>query len=911
MKRGKTRTILIFAVLAIALVNVYPTIGWMTLTAEQRADRLEQWRLEDADAGKPNYFKDTWKNLRRWSQCDRDRVINLGLDLQGGIHMIFGLRMDAKMDDLKERYPNWKEEDLIQRAQDETLQRIERRINEFEAKEPLIQAMGTDQIQIQLPGERDLERAKEIITRIAYLEFYLLAGQDKTLSVLKAIDGHFNKDFAPRLQRSGLGSVQPFEIKPEQYAIVQDMVKEAKKVEGLIPEDAMLAFSRKPKEWAKNQNYLMYVLEAPRAMSGEGLERAIAMRDEQSAGDRFKILFELDIDSGRQFGELTEANTGRNLAVVVDGVVESAPTINSTIYTSGEITGSFDGYEARDLAIALTSGAMNVPLDEDMTGVVGPTLGSASIQKGVYSAVIGLAIVILFMAIYYRYAGIVADLALMVNALLVIAALAYFNATLTLPGIAGMILTIGMAVDANVLIFERIREEVRNGKSVLASIDSGFARATVTILDANVTTLIAAAVLMEFGTGPIEGFAVTLSIGVCTSVFAALIVSRAMFDFAADKGLLKNLTMMSVVKPETKVKFLEKRRVAVIVSIVVIGIGLAMFGVRGNDNFGVDFNPGTSMVVNLQAPGVLAETDVSRALTDAGFTNPSVVDYEKEDSDSANQFLIRVDETGEEEDASEGAAEAAVSEPAEEEAPEQMADATSLVSQRIEEALVAAGVCDSVETVKVDTVGPAVGKQLKRDAVWAIAVAMIFIIAYLWFRFELKFAVGAVVALMHDVLVTVGLFALFQRQISLPVVAALLTIIGYSLNDTIVVFDRIREDLRLYRGRGLSFAEILNISINQTLSRTLLTSLTTLFVVMVLWIFGGEVIRDFSFALIAGVIVGTYSSVFIASPVVYLWQKIQGKHLAHPGQSGGNRPSGGNRRKRKKKSGSDDAKATT
>ena len=771
--------------------------------------------------------------------------------------------------------------------QEETLNKIKRRVNEFEAKEPIIQALGNSQIQIQLPGQKDPDRAKDLIMRAAYLEFYMLAGMDKTLDVMRAVDQHFDNKFAPRVRRPGLGEVQPFEVPLTEIDVVREMIEEAEATPGVIPEGVRLALGREPKPWAEKQCYFMYILDAPAAMSGEGLRYAVPRPDEQRGGDRWRILFQFDAISSRTFGEVTAANVGRNMAMVVDNVVESAPRINEAIYGSGEITGDFEPYEARDLAIALNSGSMDVPITEDMTGVVGPGLGADSIRKGVVSAIVGLIIVMAFMAFYYRAAGIVANLALASNALLVVGALAYFDATLTLPGIAGMILTIGMAVDANVLIFERIREEIRNGRSLLASIDTGFARATVTILDANVTTLIAAAVLWEFGTGPIKGFAETLMIGVCSSVFAALIVSRALFDFLADRNWLAKLGMMSFLKDETHIKFLDRRKMAFILSGSVILLGLVVFAARGSDNLGVDFRTGTNMIVNLKTDAELTEEEVRVALAEAGFEDAGVVAYERTDADTRNQFLIRISE------ATLGGVAQKTGTPEEDGAP--ATDFT--VSGRVEDTL--ASLCDEVVTEKIDTVGPAVGKRLKWDALLSISVALMFIIAYLWFRFELKFAVGAVVALLHDVLITVGLFALTDRELSLPVVAALLTIIGYSLNDTIVVFDRVREDLRLYRGRGMTYAEVMDISINQTLSRTILTSVTTLFVVVVLFLFGGQVINDFAFALMAGVVVGTYSSIFVASPVVYFWQKLQGKHTL-PHRGGGESGSTSSRRKKKK-----------
>jgi SecD/SecF fusion protein len=663
--------------------------------------------------------------------------------------------------------------------------------------------------------------------------------------------------------------------------------------DGLVPEDKVILFSKRPNPWDSVKRYQLYLLDKEPLMTGEGLTQAVARQDPQSLDGSYHIMFELNAASGRRFGEVTEANTGRNMAIVVDNVVESAPVIREKISGSGVISGRFSMEESRDLAIALSSGSMPAPIREDFTGVVGASLGADSVRKGVFSAMVGMILVVIFMIAYYRMAGVIANIALLFNAITIVAVMAYFNATLTLPGIAGLILTIGMAVDANVLIYERIREEIRNGRSILASIDNGFARARITILDANVTTLIAAAVLMQFGTGPIEGFAVTLMIGVVTSVFAALVVSRAVFDLLAARGLLGKLTMTSIFKAESKVGFLEKRRIAGMLSLAVIAIGVIAFGVRQANPpgmFGVDFTTGTNMVVNLHGDTRVDVGSVRGELAKVGYADAIVQRYDQGDDADLNRFMIRIPLVETAPTDGEAAQEAVTAE----------SDTVSSKVQQALEALAAPASSEGitpVELEQVETVGPAVGKQLLVDAISAIIYSMIFIVIYLWFRFELKFALGAVAALVHDVLITLAVFALLQRQISLNVVAALLTIIGYSLNDTIVVFDRIREDMRLYRGRSLSYLEIMNLSINQTLSRTILTSATTLIVVLILFLFGGPVINDFALALLTGVIVGTYSSIFIASPVAYYIQKFQGRNAGATAADTKNQ--GGRRRRRR------------
>ncbi len=899
MKNPTLRALLIAAVLVWAIIYVYPTIGWMTLSSEERERRTEEWQQQDLDRRDVGIINGFVSGFQRWARFDRDWVINLGLDLQGGINMVVGFDITQAEAQLVESFPDdWTRTDILRHFQEQTLRTIQRRVFEFQSTEPIITRLGEDKIQVQLPGERDLDRARDLIFKSAYLTFHLVAMPDEQREVFLAIDRHFettrNINFMGLLQTPIEGPY--LWIPQENIDRVRTLVEEARQVEGLIPEGRDIAFSGAPQPWEQHQVYRIYLLDKEPALTGEGLQQAFARRDETSLHGSYMILFGFDSRSGQRMGQVTEANIGNPLAIVIDGVVESAPRINERITTNGQITGNFQREEAVDLAIALRSGSMPVPLVEESSAQVGAILGRDLIRRGVTSSVIGITIVVIFMAIYYLWAGLVADIALVVNALLVLAALAYFNATLTLPGIAGLILTVGMAVDANVLIFERIREELRNGRSLLAAVDSGYARATTTILDANVTTLIAAAVLMQFGTGPIEGFAVTLSIGVCTSVFTALIVSRAIMDFLTQRKIVTKLSMLSVVRPETKFRFLERRNVALAGSAVVIVIGLVVFGVRGEDNFGVDFTTGTNMVVALDAREDITDQEVRDRLTNAGFIAPVVQLYGMGDVGMpGTQFLIRVSDVTRTE-ARPVAPIEDVDDP--EVAPLIEQDVT--VSGRIQSALADLSRDPAEMVQRVDTVGPAVSAQLRRDAVLAMIYALFLIVLYLWFRFELKFSLGAVAALTHDVLITLGVFALLGRQLNLPVVAAILTIIGYSLNDTIVVFDRIREDLTLYRGRGMTYIEIMNLSINQTLSRTLLTSMTTLFVTVVLFIFGGDAINDFALALCIGVVVGTYSSIFVASPVVYFIQKYWSKSVVHGAQPAGQSGPGSRRRKNKK-----------
>ncbi|MFP4172134.1 MAG: protein translocase subunit SecD [Candidatus Hydrogenedentota bacterium] len=889
MQKHTYRTILIWAVIVFALFQVYPTVGWMTLSEEEREARMERWEEEDLEYHEPSLIGDTWRSVRRWAAFDRDRVITLGLDLQGGIDMVLGLDMEEMDEERRQEYldQGYTESEIVQEVRDIALQRIRDRVEEFEAREPVIRPMGDDQIHVQLPGEQDIERAQRLVTRTAFLTFHSVAGANETEQIFQRIEEEFPEEFEPFVSRPGFEE-GVHQVPVEHIERVRDVLERARDVDDLIPEDKQVALSQPPNAW-EDPFYQLYVLDEEPLMTGEGLRMAMARPDQEGIGAQWQVLFENDAEASQRFGQVTEQLLGEPMAIVLDGRVVSAPTIQSPITSSGQITGDFTQEEAQDLAIALNSGSMPVPIREEFTGVVGASLGADSVQRGVTSALIGLAIVLVFMIVYYRRAGLVANIGLLLNALFVLGCFAYFNFTLTLPGVAGFILTIGMAVDANVLIFERIREELRNGKSLLSAVDSGYSRATVTILDANVTTLIAAVVLMQFGTGPIEGFAIALSVGVVCSVFTALVVTRAIFDVLLNREWLRDtLTMMSFFKPESEYEFMGRRKIAAVVSGVAIIAGLATFAYRGEDNLGVDFTSGTNMVVDFQTEETIGVGTVRSALLESGFREPMVQEYEA-GLTGHNRFMIRIGEgnlPGSEE--AEELSEAAPGEEAGEGEP-------ALEGEAGDDGFVDVGVTTMVRGAfgplldqtgaglqfdRIERVGAAIGGQLRWDAIRALTFALIFIVAYLWFRFQLTFALGAVAALVHDILVTVGLFALTGREFNLPVVAALLTIIGYSLNDTIIVYDRIREDMRLYRGRGMTLGEIMNLSINQTLGRTLMTSMTTLFVLLVLFIFGGPVINDFAFALIAGVIVGTYSSIFVASPMVHFLSQRQAQRSA-------------------------------
>ena len=440
-----------------------------------------------------------------------------------------------------------------------------------------------------------------------------------------------------------------------------------------------------------------------------------------------------------------------------------------------------------------------------------------------------------FTFLYYRFAGLVAILGLTINILLLLGAMAMFNFTLTLPGIAGIILTIGMAVDANVLIFERLREEMKAGKSLGTALTGAYDKAFSAIFDANATTLITAVILFWQASGSVKGFAVTLTLGIIASMFSALLFTRTAFRWLVDKGGLKTLTMLDLA-PKRQFNFLGLRGWAATFSILLIGGSIAVFAMRGQSNFGIDFRGGDLLIVDSSQPVTVAEA--RKAIDDPN----TVIQFERE---GIKEMLTFRSPQG----------------------------TGSAVLEKLQASFPDRGIVP----VGQDTVGPQIGWEFAKGSLIALGLGMVGILFYVTLRFEFSFALGAVVALIHDVVITLGVFSLVGGELSLVMVGAILTIAGYSINDTIVIFDRIREGLKT--GERGTVEKLMNLSINQTLGRTILTGGTTLLSVGALYFFGGAVLRDFSFAILMGIVIGTYSSIFVAAPVVLWTSKLRGKSV--------------------------------
>ena len=703
----------------------------------------------------------------REGQVTQKGKVNLGLDLQGGMHLVLIV-------DTSKLTPEEAKD-----APDRALEIIRNRVDQFGVLEPTIQRQGADRIVVQLPGVTDRNRAVNLLKSTAHLEFKLVSDDPELLK--KAITGE---------------PVPGYELK--------EMKGRDKRTEQLL-------------------------LEKDASLSGDTIVDA-TVDYSQTAFNQPYVSLTLNNKGGVKFSEITGANVGKRLAIVLDGTVYSAPVIREKIPSGkGQITGQFSPQEANDLAIVLRAGALPAPVEIIEERTVGPTLGRDSIRKGIRAILIGGLAVLIFMAAYYLVAGLIADFALFLNLILISGALAYFHGTLTLPGIAGLVLTIGMSVDANVLIFERIREESRVGKSLRAAIQSGFQRAFLTILDANVTTLITALILFQFGTGPVRGFATVLSIGIVSSMFTAIVVTRLILDLiTSGKTKLKKIPMLQLVG-KLNINFINMRRAAYILSAVLIAVGIFTFIKRKEANYGIDFTGG--VIQQYKFERAIPLKDIRDALKELGTGDVPLQQFKDK-----REILIRTQEDN---------------------------------SIEVMDKFRAKFAGNEYDVMRIEKVGPSIGKDLRGKALKAVIFAMIGICVYISFRFEFRFAVAAIVALLHDVGISLGAIALTGRELSIPVIAALLTIVGYSINDTIVVFDRIREDRKLMR--KASYGDIINTSINQTLSRTLLTSVTTLMVVLALYFLGGAVINDFAFVMLVGVLTGTYYSIFIASPILLDW----------------------------------------
>ncbi|TIL75535.1 MAG: protein translocase subunit SecDF [Mesorhizobium sp.] len=670
----------------------------------------------------------------------------------------------------------------IAAALTQSIEVVSRRVNELGTTEPIIQRQGSDRIMVQVPGLQDPQRLKDILGQTAKLTFQMV---DQSIPVEEAISG-----------RPPAGSTVMYSTE-----------------EPRVP----------------------HLIENRIIVSGENLVDAQATFDQRT--NEPVVSFRFDSRGATRFGQATQANVGRLFAIILDNEVISAPQIREPILGgTGQISGSFTVESANDLAVLLRAGALPADLTIVEERTVGPSLGSDSIEAGQFAAIIAAVLVVGFMLFAYGRLGLIANIALLANVALIIAVLSVLGATLTLPGIAGIVLTMGMAVDSNVIIFERVREENRQGRSIVQSMDSGFKQALATVVDANVTTLIAAVILFFLGSGPIKGFAVTLAIGIVTTVFTAFTLTRWLVAFWLRRQRPKTMPagVMRLVPDDTRVPFMAFRKYAFTLS-VLLSIASAVLFFTVGMNYGIDFRGGSS--IEVQAKGQQADIgDIRERLTGLELGEVQVQEF-----GSARDVLIRIGTQGGGDVAEQSAVE------------------------KVRSALET-----DYEFRRIEVVGPTVSSELAFNGTMGVLASLLAMLVYIWIRFEWQFGLGAIISTFHDVILMVGFYVVAGIEFNLTSIAAILTIVGYSINDTVVVYDRVRENLRRYK--RMPIAELLDLSMNQTLARTVLTGVTTLFALAALSIWGGEVIQSFTVAMIFGILAGTYSSIFVAGPLLILFK---------------------------------------
>ena len=731
-----------------------------------------------------------------------NKTIRLGLDLQGGTEFLMEVQGNPS-----------------RQAMDQAVSVIRKRLDTLGTREISIQPEGTNRLKIQIPGLQGVEvgQTEKLLSQVAKLEFRLVPDNEEQILAATAANG---------------GKL------PYEYALDYEILPELRK-------DAQ-----------GNDVVGKVVVERKAQMSGKHV--AHAFRSIEQMGNSV-VNLEFDSEGTQQFGALTTGHVGHSMAIVLDNVVRTVATIREAM-TNGRCQisgGDMSVAECEELASVLQN-PLETPIKMLSMNSVDASLGADSIRSGLNAGLIALCLVVGFMVLYYLVSGVIAVVSLTVNLLLLFGLLAQFHFTLTLPGIAGIVLTIGMAVDANVLIYERIRDELALGKPARSAIDIGFEKAFSAIFDSNVTTIIPAVVLAYFGTGPLRGFAVTLVLGIIANLFAALVVTRNAYDWILTATDSPNLKMFQFIK-SPRFDFLKLRHVGLIVSLVIIAAGAVAVGTKGQALLGVDFKGGDAVTLTYSQQvdiGQVRETLIKNGLKDVTLQPVS----------GSKAILLQTEE-------------------------QQGEHAVQVLKDGFPQAGFVAG--------SVDKIGAQVGDEMKQKAITALLLGLFGILVYAAIRFEWTYAIAAAVGQLHDVLIALSIMAVLGRELTLPLVGALLTIAGYSINDKIVVFDRIREGARL-REKG-SFYEVINRSLNLTLARTILTGSTCLLATGALIVFGGPVIHDFSLTMFIGIMSGIYSSHFI-SPGLAWWLGKVGHGNAPAGQSSGpggpgrgNSPTGSNK----------------
>jgi SecD/SecF fusion protein len=780
---------------------------------------------------------------------------------------------------------------------------IQARVDEFGLTNPTIQLLpNTSRILVELPGVNNPERVRKLLTGAAKLEFCEVYNSNEVSTGLQALGAYLTEiDLAKKIatkgaaktdttKKSGAGSLAQQLAKPvkgdttkkdstaaqtgltslllpirqdQQSGIVQfgvygkdtaraNEILARTEVKAMFPSDLFFMWDRKSMPSTDKKNEIFELFFVKKVNGQAPMEGDVIVNAGNDYDDRGKpeVTMQMNAEGARKWKNLTAANIGRPVAIILDNLVYTAPNVQNEIPNgNSSITGSFTLEETRDMSNILKAGKLPAPTHIVEEAIVGATLGSRSVNAGIISSLVGLLVVLVFMVLYYNKAGLIADVALFINLFFLTGVMASLHAVLTLPGIAGIVLTIGMSVDANVLVYERIKEELGLGKSLKLAISDGFKNALSSILDSNVTTLLTGFILLWLGTGLVKGFAVTLVIGIFTSLFAALFITRLLLEWWVGKG--NNIEFFSNwsknLFADANFDFVSRRRLYYIISSTIIGLGILSIIFKGF-GLGVDFKGGRSYVVSFEKS--VTTDEVRNVLAKPFGASPEVKTYGGTGLAGNEQVKITT------------------SFMSESTAP----DADQKAEAVLKTSLASLGTATIQSSQKV---GPTIAYDMIISSVWAILLAILVVSVYIYIRFrKVAFVWGAVVALFHDVLIILAVFSIFNGwlpfslDIDQAFIGAVLTIMGYSMNDTVVVFDRVREYLRDNKGKKEAIASIINNALNATLSRTAVTGLSTMFVLIVLFIFGGEVIRGFSFAMLIGVIVGTYSSLFVATPIV-------------------------------------------
>jgi SecD/SecF fusion protein len=678
----------------------------------------------------------------------------------------------------------------ITAAVEQSLEIIRQRVDQVGVAEPTIQRVGSDRVLVQLPGEQDPSRLRQLLGSTAKMSFHLLGQQGEPGVTMLSDDGG------------------------NQYPVL-DRVE----------------------------------------LSGDRLTDARAAFDPQT--NEPVVNFRFDSAGANRFAQITQQNVGRPFAIVLDNKVLSAPVIRTPITGgSGQISGGFSVEEANTLSALLRAGALPAKLTVIEERTVGADLGSDAIEMGIFTGIIGFGLVVGFMFFLYGPWGILANVALFINVILTFAGLTLIGSTLTLPGIAGIVLGIGLAVDANVLINERIKEETRKGRSAFGAIDAGFKRAYSTIVDSNVTALIATVLLFWFGSGPVRGFAVTMGLGIAISMFTAVSIVRVVMVFIAARQKLKKIEIkpllpINLIPDGTHINFMKGRFVGIGVSLILSVASIILFVTPGL-NYGVDFRGGIQLEVITQN-----ETDLGAFRS--GLDELGLGEVALQEFGAKNRVLVRVER-----------------QPGGEQA-------QTVAVEKLKAEVVKIDPTSKVERTEV--VGPKVSGELATAGILAVVLASLAMLVYIWARFEWPFAVGAIATLVLDVTKTVGFFALTGLDFNLTAIAALLTLVGYSVNDKVVVYDRMRENMRLYKKMPLR--ELIDLSINETLARSLYTSVTAFLAMLPMAIWGGSAVESFAIPMVFGIVIAASSSVFIAAPILLFLGDWRTRRKANQAEAAG------------------------